>query len=115
MLDGNCVEKTQYRIYELQLISSGPLPGKSLVVYDPVPGMPIDIFPCEDGHVQERALLNEVLSSVEPADVCIADCNFCTTDFTCGIVSKGGFFIIREHKKYPYIKPFKAFCQCQKK
>ncbi len=83
------------------MIASGPLSGKSLVVYDPVLNMPINVFPCEDGHVQERSLSKAVLSTVEPADVWIADRNFCTVEFTCSIVSSGGFFIIREHKKYP--------------
>jgi hypothetical protein len=102
LLDGNCIEKTQHRLEELRSIASGPLPGKSLVVYDPVLGMPIDVFPCEDGHAQERSLLNAVLSSIDPADVWIADRNFCTIEFTCGIVSLGADFAIREHKKYPW-------------
>jgi hypothetical protein len=36
-----------------------------------------------------------------PKDVWVADRNFCTLDFTCGIDSKGAFFVIREHKNYP--------------
>ena len=102
LLDGNCIEKTQHRIEALRSIASGPLPGKSLVVYDPVLSMPIDVFPCEDGHAQERSLLKAVLATVQPADVWIADRNFCTTDFICGIVLLGAFFIIREHKKFPW-------------
>ena len=34
LLDGNCIEKSQHRIEELRSISAGPLPGKSLVVYE---------------------------------------------------------------------------------
>jgi IS4 transposase len=102
LLDGNCIEKTQHRLQELRSMTAGPLPGKSLVVYDPLLAMPIDVFPCEDGHAQERSLLTAVLETVEPADVWIADRNFCTLDFTCRIASKGAFFIIREHKKYPW-------------
>jgi len=102
LLDGNCIEKTQHRIEELRSIASGPLPGKSLVVYDPVLGMPIDVFPCEDGHAQERSLLKAVLATIETADVWIADRNFCVIDFTCGIVLLGAFFIIREHKNFPW-------------
>ena len=107
LLDGNCIEKTQHRIEELRSIASGPLPGKSLVVYDPFLGMPIDVFPCEDGHAQERSLLNEVSSSIETGDVWIADRNFCTIEFTCGIVSRDAFFVIREHKKLPWESPGK--------
>jgi hypothetical protein len=78
------------------------LPGKSLVVYDPLLGMPVDVFPCEDGHAQERSLLNAVLSTIQTADVWIADRNFCVIDFTCGIELRGAYFVIREHKKYPW-------------
>jgi hypothetical protein len=102
LLDGNCIEKSHHRIKELRSLAAGPLPGKSLVVYDPAMRLPIDVFPCEDGHSQERSLLNDVLSTIEPKDAWIADRNFCTLDFTCSIASKKAYFIIREHKKYPY-------------
>lgn len=102
LLDGNCIEKSHHRIKELRSLSAGPLPGKSLVVYDPAMRLPIDVFPCEDGHSQERSLLKDVLSTIEPKDAWIADRNFCTLDFTCSIASKKAYFVIREHKKYPY-------------
>ena len=60
LLDGNCIEKSHHRIQELRFLSAGPLPGKSLVVYDPAMRLPIDVFPCEDGHAQERSLLSKV-------------------------------------------------------
>jgi hypothetical protein len=101
LLDGNCIEKTEHRIKELRSIAAGPLPGKSLVVYDPVLRLPVEVFPCEDGHAQERSLLNEVLLTIKQDDVWIADRNFCTVEFTCGIDSRGAFFVIREHKNYP--------------
>jgi hypothetical protein len=47
--------------------------------------MAIDVFPCEDGHAQERALLGQVLATVKPGDVWIMDRNFCVRDFLCGI------------------------------
>ena len=96
------IEKTQRRLKELRSLAAGPLPGKSLVVYDPVMRMPIDVFPCEDGHAQERSLLKTVLSTIEADDVWIADRNFCTIEFTCTIASRGAYFVIREHKKYPW-------------
>jgi hypothetical protein len=102
LLDGNCIEKTHHRIKELRTLAAGPLPGKSLVVYDPCLCLPIDVFPCEDGHAQERSLLSSVLETVMPNDAWVADRNFCTLEFTSSIASKGGFFVIREHKKYPW-------------
>ncbi len=101
LLDGNCIEKSQHRLKELRTLAAGPLPGKSLVVYDPVIRLPIDVFPCEDGHAQERSLLKTVLPTVAPKDVWVADRNFCTLDFTCGIDVGDACFIIREHKNYP--------------
>ena len=102
LLDGNCIEKSEHRIGELRFVGSGPLPGKSLVVYDPALRLPIDVFPCEDGHAQERSLLKEVLETIQIDDVWIADRNFCVVSFTCGIHNRSAWFIIREHGNYPF-------------
>ncbi len=75
--------------------------GKSLVVLDPVLGLAIDIFPCEDGYTQERALLSEVLATVEAGDLWIGDRNFCTQEFLLGVAQKQATFIIRQHQNLP--------------
>jgi len=62
MLDGNCIEASEHRLEVLRQTRAGALPGKSLVVYDPMLEMAIDVFPCEDGHAQERSLLERVHS-----------------------------------------------------
>jgi IS4 transposase len=102
LLDGNCIEKSHRRIKELRSMAAGPLPGKSLVVYDPLLHLPIDVFPCEDGHAQERSLLKTVLDTMDSNDVWIADRNFCVVEFTCGIKKRRAWFVIREHGKYPF-------------
>jgi IS4 transposase len=102
ILDGNVVKATEHRLKELRATASGALPGKSLVVFDPQLRLPIDVFPCEDGHAQERSLLTDVLSTVEANDVWIADRNFCTRDFLLGIAARQAFFVIREHKNLPW-------------
>jgi IS4 transposase len=102
LLDGNCIEATEHRIKELRLLSAGALPGKSLVVYDPVLRIPVNVFPCEDGHAQERSLLNAVLTTVDKKDLWVADRNFCTVEFTCGIDDKDACFIFRQHGNLPY-------------
>ncbi len=102
LLDGNCIEATEHRIKELRSLSAGALPGKSLVVYDPVLRIPVDVFPCEDGHAQERSLLNAVLPTVNKADLWVADRNFCTVEFTCGIDDKDACFIFRQHGNLPF-------------
>ncbi|MDQ7075762.1 MAG: hypothetical protein Q9O24_11565 [Gammaproteobacteria bacterium] len=98
MLDGNCIEATEHRLEVLRETKAGALHGKSLVVYDPMLEMAIDVFPCEDGHAQERALLGQVLTTVEASDVWIMDRNFCVRAFLLGMADKSGYFVCREHK-----------------
>ena len=98
VLDGSYLASCQRRIKGLK---AGPLPGQSLVVLDPALRLPLDVFPCEDGPEQERALLPDVLAIVKAKDVWIADRNFCTRDFLVGIAARQGFFIIRQHRDLP--------------
>jgi hypothetical protein len=58
----------------------------------------IDVFPCEDGHAQERSLLGQVLPSVAPRDVWLDDRNFCTAGFLFGIAARQAFFVTRQHQ-----------------
>ena len=102
ILDGNCIEAVEHRIKELRSISSGALPGKSLVVFDPALRMPIDVFPCEDGHAQERSLLSDVLPTVEADDIWISDRNFCVRSFILGIATKNAYSITRLHGQMPF-------------
>jgi len=102
LLDGNCIAATEHRLKELRSIAAGALPGKTLVVYDPSLRIPIDVFPCENGHAQERSLLHEVLPSVEKGDLWIADRNFCVRSFLFGIDDKEAYFLIRLHGNLPY-------------
>ena len=101
IIDGNCLEASEHRIQELREATGRALPGKSLVVYEPAQGLVTDVFPCEDGHAQERSLLGSVLQSVKKDDLWIADRNFCTRAFLSEIDSRGGFFVIREHQGLP--------------
>ncbi len=86
VLEGNCIEATHHRIEPLRGIGAGALPGKSLVIYEPHLEMATDVFPCEDGHAQERSLLGAVLPTLEPRDILIMDRNFCVRAFLHGIL-----------------------------
>lgn len=97
IVDGNHLPSTEHRIAELRRTRSGPLPGQSLVVLEPDLMLATDVFPCEDGHAQERSLLPQVLKTVQPKDLWIADRNFCTTGFLFGIDERKAAFIIRQH------------------
>ena len=101
-LDGNCIEATEHRLKPLRETKAGALPGKSLVVFEPELGIATDVFPCEDGHAQERSLLSQVIETVQKNDLWVADRNFCTLGFLFGIHRKEAFFILRQHKNTPY-------------
>jgi hypothetical protein len=102
IVDGNCLEASEHRLKELREATGRALPGKSLVVYEPASGLVTDVFPCEDGHAQERSLLGAVLATVAADDLWIADRNFCTRTFLCEMDTRGGFFVIRQHQGLPF-------------
>ena len=101
-LDGNHFAATEHRIQETRTQTAAPLPGQVLAVLDPDLRLVVDIFPCEDGHAQERSLLHHVLPSVRVQDLWIADRNFCTLGFLFGIANRGGRFVIRQHASMPF-------------
>jgi IS4 transposase len=97
ILDGNHLSRTEHRLTETREMNSGPLPGKSLVVYSPRFDAVTDFFPLEDGHAQERSALDDVIETLEENQLWIADRNFCTLKFLYSIASKCGAFVIRQH------------------
>jgi IS4 transposase len=99
ILDGNHLAATEHRLFETRTDSAAPLPGQALVFYDPRLMLIEDVFPCEDGHAQERSLLDQVVARLHALDLVIADRNFCVRQFLLAILARGGFFAIREHKK----------------
>lgn len=101
-LDGNCIEATEKRLKALRKTNAGALPGKSLVVFEQELGIASDVFPCEDGHAQERSLLFSVLETIKKDDLWCADRNFCTLGFLFGIQHKSAYFIIRQHANTPF-------------
>jgi IS4 transposase len=97
ILDGNHLPGSEHRIKELRTLRAGALPGHTLVVLDPDLMLVVDAIPCEDGHAQERSLLDQVEATVRPGELWIADRNFCTTGFVFGVHRRGGCFVIRQH------------------
>ncbi|HEY9619820.1 MAG TPA: IS4 family transposase [Crinalium sp.] len=107
ILDGNALAATEHRLKVLRSVGAAPLPGKSLVVLDPQLRLAVDVFPCEDGHAQERRLFDQVLDHVEAGQLWIADRNMCTLDFLSGINRRQSTFVIREHQNLPW----RALCE----
>jgi hypothetical protein len=100
--DGNHLGATEHRLVVLQDQRAGALPGQSIAVLDPQLMLVRDLFPCEDAHAQERSLCPELLTSVKPREVWIADRNFCTRSVLFGIEQRQAYFIIREHLNLPW-------------
>lgn len=97
VLDGAHLAATEHRIGELRKLAGGPLPGLGLCVLDPVRQMIVDFVPCEDGHAQERSLLEAIIDDLQPGQVWIADRNFCTAALLWELHVNQSFFVIREH------------------
>jgi hypothetical protein len=102
VLDGNNIAATEHRLEETRDNSAAPLPGKSLCVFRPAYQLVTDIVLCEDGHAQERSLVDPILALVEKDSLWVADRNFCFQRFLLGIAKKLGFFVIREHAGLNY-------------
>jgi len=96
--DGNHLPATQRRLKELRTRNVAPLPGHALVVLDPALMLAVDVLPCTDGHASERTLLPQLLRTLQPRDLLVADRNFCTTQFLWDIAQRRAFFLIRQHR-----------------
>lgn len=97
ILDGNHLSACEHRLKETRHSTAAPLPGKLLVVLDPLRQAIADVFPIEDGHAQERSGLDAVIETIEARDLWIADRNFCTLKFLYAIHSRLAKFVIRLH------------------
>jgi IS4 transposase len=99
IIDGNHLAATEHRLKETRHSTAAPLPGKTLVIYSPRHGAITDCVPIEDGHAQERSVLDVVLKTVQAGQLWVADRNFCTLKFMYGIAAAGAAFLIRQHSK----------------
>jgi hypothetical protein len=97
IIDGNCLAGTDHRLDPIRLFAAKALPGKMLVVLDPISKLVVDIFPIEDGHAQERSRFERVLAVVKPNQIWIGDRNFCTAEFLTTIANRRAYFVIRQH------------------
>src|SRR5947209_15441687 len=90
-LDGNHLAATEHRLEELRLTWAAPLPGTVLAVLDQELLTVTDVLLTEDGHAQERSLLEDVAQLVGANDLWVADRNFCTLGFLFGLSTRDGF------------------------
>jgi hypothetical protein len=97
ILDGNHLAGTEHRMPETRDESAAPLPGQTLAVLEPARRLITDVVCCQDGHAQERSLLDAIVAKVKERDLWLADRNFCVRHFLSSIAGRLGSFVIREH------------------
>src|SRR5579872_4127143 len=102
ILDGNHLGKTHHRLGVLRGTAAGALPGQTLVLLDQERMLIDDVIPCEDGHAQERSLLDQVGPIIQKRDLIIDDRNFCTLAFLFLIKRRKACFITRRHGRMPF-------------
>jgi IS4 transposase len=100
-LDGNHLAATEHRLAELRYLKAGPLPGVALVILDQEHRTATHVLLSEDGHAQERSLLEDVYPLVRRRDLWVADRNFCTLGFLFAVAQRQGFFAVRQHGSLP--------------
>jgi hypothetical protein len=104
ILDGNCLEASEKRLRVHEGLSAAALPGKSLVVLDPDRRLLVEVFPCEDGHAQERSLLKAVAQTIRAGELWIADRNFCTLGFLHDVHEHQAYALLRLHGQLPFVE-----------
>ena len=102
ILDGNHLSGSDHRLKVLRGTAAGALPGQALVLLDPQRMLIEDVIPCEDGHTQERAILDQVLPSLRKGDLLIDDRNFCTLRFLFALKQRKAYFLTRQHGRMPW-------------
>jgi hypothetical protein len=101
MIDGHGLEASARRLKAWREVPGGALPGQSLVVYEPAHGLVSEVFPCDDGHAQERSLFGAVRATVHAKDLWMQARHFCPWACLCEIDSRGAGFITRQHAGRP--------------
>jgi hypothetical protein len=99
---GRCVFWTvsEKRLAPLHGFRSTALPGQSLVVYDPDPGLVMDVLACEDTHASEYG--GPAAAGQRAAGRTVdADRHFCTRTVLQSWQDAGAGFIEREHAHHP--------------
>ncbi len=74
MLDGNCIAKTEHRLEVLRHTNAGPLPGKSLAIYDHALDMVVDVRLHELLPIEPLDMIRSVGETDTGVPPCDADC-----------------------------------------
>jgi hypothetical protein len=114
VLDGNALGAREHRLQETRACTAAPLPGKSLVVFDPALELMVDLVPCEDAYTQERAWLQQVLPKVQPGELWLMDRNLAPKGFQWGLLARGAHFLTRAHEQLRFtpLEPMHPVGRC---
>lgn len=97
ILDGNYLAGTQHRLKELRTWGAAAWPGMSVCVLDPQRELIAAVVLHEDGHANERALIERIWDQVAAGQCWVGDRNFCTFPLMFGLKDRDASFIVRQH------------------
>jgi IS4 transposase len=97
VLDGNYLAGTEHRLKELRTLGAAALPGMTLCLFDPQWGLVRDVIAWEDGHANERGLVDRVLPKAAAGQCWLADRNFCIHAVLFGLAERQACFVVRQH------------------
>lgn len=69
----------------------------TLCLFDPQWGLVRDVVAWEDGHANERGLVDRILPKAEAGQCWLADRNFCIHAVLFGLAERQAFFVVRQH------------------
>lgn len=102
MIDRNGIAARARRLKALREVQGGALPGQSLVVSEPTPGLVRDVFPCADGQAQERSRLGQVRETGQAGDRWMHDRQCCPWALLCASDTRGAGGITRPQEGRPW-------------
>lgn len=100
-VDGNVLAKSQKRLGVLRESKGAPLPGKVIARFDLQRQLFDQVYILLDGHSQESACCERIVSDLQAKDVLIADRHYCIVSFMEAIARAKAFFVIRQHGRLP--------------
>jgi Transposase DDE domain len=100
-VDGNVLAKSEKRLGVLRDVKGAPLPGKVVARFDIQRQLFDRAYVLLDGHAQESASCNQLVSDLQAKDVLIADRHYCIVSFMEAIARAKACFVIRQHGRLP--------------
>jgi Transposase DDE domain len=100
-VDGNVLAKSEKKLGVLRDVKGAPLPGKVVARFDVQRQLFDKAYVLLDGHAQESACCDRIVSDLKPKDVLIADRHYCIVSFMEAIAQAKACFVIRQHGRLP--------------